>query len=374
MVFTGGLFMSLQQPEIDAEYFSLFDQEIFERIAERKKELAGRLLILCHHYQQENMVRFADLIGDSLKLAREAAAIHGPEFIIFCGVHFMAEAADILAQPHQKVMLPHLHAGCPMADMATVGAVTMAYRDLMQAGIVQDEVDLVPVTYVNSSAAIKAFVGERGGSVCTSSNAERVLAWALAKGEKVFFFPDEHLGRNSAVALGIPEDQICVWRRGELLGGNSVEELRRARILLWDGYCEVHMRFLPDHVRRWRLLEPDIRIMVHPECAQDVVRMADQYGSTEAIISAVNKSPSGSKWAIGTEMNLVERLQRQHPDKEIHLLSASPCQCTTMDCNQPVNLLWLLDNLAAGRVMNQIKVAPDVAAQARKSLEQMLCI
>jgi len=366
--------MSLQQPEIEAEYFSLSERDIFLRIAERKKELAGRLLILCHHYQKENMVRFADLTGDSLKLAREAAAIHGPEFIIFCGVHFMAETAHILAQPHQKVMLPHLHAGCPMADMATVGAVTMAYRELMQAEIVQDEMALVPMTYVNSSAAIKAFVGERGGSVCTSSNAERVLAWALAKGEKVFFFPDEHLGRNSAVALGIPEDQVCVWRRGELLGGNSVEELRRARILLWDGYCEVHMRFLPDHVRRWRLLAPDIRIMVHPECAHDVVRMADQYGSTEAIISAVNKSPSGSKWAIGTEMNLVERLQGQHPDKEIHLLSTSPCQCTTMDCNQPVNLLWLLDNLAAGRVMNQIKVAPDVAAQARKSLEQMLCI
>jgi quinolinate synthase len=366
--------MSLQQPEIEAEYFSLSEREIFIRIAERKKELAGRLLILCHHYQQENMFRFADLVGDSLKLAREAAAIHGPEFIVFCGVHFMAESADILARSHQKVMLPHLHAGCPMADMATVGAVSMAYRDLMQAGIIQNEEALVPVTYVNSSAAIKAFVGERGGSVCTSSNAERVLNWALAKGEKVFFFPDEHLGRNSALALGIPVDQICVWRRGELLGGNSVEQLRRARILLWDGYCEVHMRFLPDHARRWRLLVPDIQIMVHPECASDVVQAADHYGSTEAIIAAVNKSPAGSKWAIGTEINLVARLQRQNPDKEIHLLAQSPCLCTTMDCNQPVNLLWLLDNLAAGQVVNQIKVAPDVAIQARKSLEQMLSI
>ncbi|MEK6201784.1 MAG: quinolinate synthase NadA [Desulfobulbaceae bacterium] len=366
--------MSLQQADIGAEYFSLSEQQIFLRIAERKKELAGRLLILCHHYQQEGLFQFADLTGDSLKLAREAAAIHGPEFIIFCGVHFMAESADILAQPHQKVMLPHLHAGCPMADMATVGAVTMAYRDLLKAGIVENEVDVVPVTYVNSSAAIKAFVGERGGSVCTSSNAERVLAWALAKGEKVFFFPDEHLGRNSALGLGIPTEQICIWRRGELLGGNSVEQLRRARILLWDGYCEVHMRFLPEHVRRWRLLRPDIQIMVHPECASDVVSLADQYGSTEAIIAAVKNSPAGSQWAIGTEINLVARLQRQHPDKEIHLLASSPCQCTTMDCNQPVNLLWLLDNLAAGTVVNQIRVAPDVAAQALKSLEQMLCI
>ena len=366
--------MSLQQPEIDAKYFNLSELEIFTRIAARKKELAGRLLILCHHYQQENMFRFADLVGDSLKLAREAAAIHGPEFIVFCGVHFMAESADILARSHQKVMLPHLHAGCPMADMATVGAVSMAYRDLMQAGIVQNEEALGPVTYVNSSAAIKAFVGERGGSVCTSSNAERVLEWALAKGEKVFFFPDEHLGRNSSLALGIPVDQICVWRRGELLGGNSVDQLQQARILLWDGYCEVHMRFLPDHARRWRLLVPDIQIMVHPECASDVVQAADHYGSTEAIIAAVNKSPAGSKWAIGTEINLVTRLQRQNSDKEIHLLAASPCLCTTMDCNQPVNLLWLLDNLAAGQVVNQIKVAPDVAIQARKSLEQMLSI
>lgn len=366
--------MSLQQPDIEAEYYSLPEQEIFLRIAERKKELADRLLILCHHYQQESVFQFADLTGDSLKLAREAAAIHDREFIIFCGVHFMAESADILAQTHQSVMLPHLQAGCPMADMATVGAVSMAYRDLTQAGIIEDEAALVPVTYVNSSAAIKAFVGERGGSVCTSSNAERVLSWALGRGGKVFFFPDEHLGRNSAMALGIPAEQICVWRRGELLGGNSVEQLRRARVLLWDGYCEVHMRFLPDHVRRWRLQEPDIQIMVHPECASDVVRVADKYGSTEAIIAAVNNSPAGSKWAIGTEINLVARLQRQHPDKEIHLLAPLPCQCATMDRNQPVNLLWLLDNLAAGTVANRIRVAPDVAAMARKSLEQMLRI
>lgn len=366
--------MSLPQADIKAEYFSLSEQEIFLRITERKKELADRLLILCHHYQQESLFQFADLTGDSLKLAREAAAIHDREFIVFCGVHFMAESADILAQDHQKVMLPHLQAGCPMADMAAVGAVTMAYRDLVQAGIVQDEAAVVPVTYVNSSAAIKAFVGERGGSVCTSSNAERVLAWALTQGEKVFFFPDEHLGRNSAAALGIPADQICVWRRGELLGGNSAEQLRRARILLWDGYCEVHMRFLPDHVHRWRLLVPDIQIMVHPECPREVVEIADRYGSTEAIIAAVKKSPAGSKWAIGTETNLVERLQRQCPDKDIHLLAPLPCQCSTMARNQPLNLLWLLDNLAAGTVVNQIRVAPGVAALARKSLEQMLSI
>jgi quinolinate synthase len=366
--------MTFQQPDIEEDYFRLSESEIFARIIERKNELAGRLLILCHHYQQDGLFQFADLVGDSLKLAREAASLHGPEFIVFCGVHFMAESADILAQRHQKVLLPHLYAGCPMADMATAGAVAMAYTNLVHAGVVRDEATVVPVTYVNSSAAVKAFVGERGGSVCTSSNAQCVLAWALEKGEKVFFFPDEHLGRNSAIALGIPSEQICVWRRGELLGGNSVEQLQRARVLLWDGYCEVHMRFLPEHVRQFRLRVPEIQIMVHPECSADVVGIADRYGSTEAIISAVKESAAGSQWAIGTETNLVTRLQKQFPDKNIHLLAPIPCQCTTMDRNQPLNLLWLLDNLAAGRVVNQIRVPSEVAAKALKSLEQMLSI
>jgi len=366
--------MLLLQPDIEEEYFRLSESEVFSRIFKRKKELVGRLLILCHHYQQDGLFQFADLVGDSLKLAREAASMHGPEFIIFCGVHFMAESADILAQKHQKVMLPHLFAGCPMADMATAGAVAMAYKNLVQVGVAKEESTVVPVTYVNSSASVKAFVGERGGSVCTSSNAQRVLAWALKKGEKVFFFPDEHLGRNSAIALGVPPEQICVWHRGELLGGNSIEQLRKARVLLWDGYCEVHMRFLPEHVRQFRLRVPEIQIMVHPECSAEVVGIADRYGSTEAIITAVQESAPGSKWAIGTEINLVSRLQRQYPDKEIHLLAPIPCQCTTMDRNQPVNLLWLLDNLAAGIVVNQVKVPSDVAEKALTSLEQMLSI
>jgi len=366
--------MLLQQQDLGAEYFSLGREEILGRIATRKQELAGKLLILCHHYQQQDLFQFADLTGDSLKLAKEAAAISDREFIIFCGVHFMAESADILASPEQKVMLPHLHAGCPMADMATVGAVSQAYKELVSVGIVQDETEMVPVTYVNSSAAIKAFVGQREGSVCTSSNGEKVLQWALEKGEKVFFFPDEHLGRNSAAALGVPDDEVLLWRRGELLGGHTVEALKRARILLWDGYCEVHMRFLPDHVRQWRLKEPDIKIIAHPECPRDVVSIADLYGSTETIIAAVNDSPAGSKWAIATEINLVDRLKLNHPDKEIHLLAPTSCQCTTMDCNQPVNLLWLLDNLAKGEVKNQITVDPDTAAFAAKSLEQMLAI
>lgn len=366
--------MVLQQEDLGAEYYSLEREEILDRIGSRKEELRDDVLILCHHYQQEDLFRFADLTGDSLKLAKEASAISDREFLIFCGVHFMAESADILASPDQKVLLPHLHAGCPMADMATVGAVSQAYKDLVSAGIIKDEKDMVPVTYVNSSAAIKAFVGERDGSVCTSSNGEKVLQWALGKGEKVFFFPDEHLGRNSAAALGVPDERVLLWRRGELLGGHSVRELQQAKVLLWDGYCEVHMRFLPDHVRQWRLKEPDIQIIAHPECPRDVVSIADQYGSTETIISAVNDSPAGSKWAIATEVNLVDRLRNQHPDKDIHLLASSPCQCTTMDCNQPVNLLWLLDNIAAGNVKNQICVDFKTAKLAARSLEQMLAI
>lgn len=363
-----------KQQNIGSEYYGLSREEILDRISKRKVEFADNLLILCHHYQQQDLFQFADLTGDSLKLSREAAKVSDREFLIFCGVHFMAEAADILTGDHQKVLLPHLHAGCPMADMATTGAVVQAYKELLSVGIMQNEKDMVPVTYVNSSAAIKAFVGDRGGSVCTSSNGEKVLDWAINKGEKVFFFPDEHLGRNSASALGIPDEQILLWRRGELLGGHSVESLKQAKILLWDGYCEVHMRFLPEHIHQWKLKEPDINIIVHPECPKDVVSIADQYGSTEAIISAVAQSKSGSKWAIGTEINLVERLAREYPDKEIHLLAPTTCQCTTMDCNQPVYLLWLLDNLAAGKVKNQIIVSPEIAASAAKSLEQMLAI
>lgn len=364
----------LQQQDLGAEYYSLERAEILQRIAARKQELVDNILILCHHYQQQDLFQFADMTGDSLKLAKEAATVADREFLIFCGVHFMAESADILANDNQKVLLPHLHAGCPMADMATVGAVSQAYKELLSVGIVADEKAMVPVTYVNSSAAIKAFVGVREGSVCTSSNGERVLKWAMDKGEKVFFFPDEHLGRNSAAALGVPGDQVVLWRRGELLGGNSVEELQQAKILLWDGYCEVHTRFLPDHVRQWKLKEPDIKVIAHPECPRDVVSMADMYGSTETIIAAVKDSPAGSKWAIATEINLVDRLKRDYPDKEIHLLAPTSCQCTTMDCNQPVNLLWLLDNLTNGTVKNQITVDEKTAEFAAKSLEQMLAI
>lgn len=362
---------ALQQAEIGTAYLSETEERLFARIAARKEQLRDRLLILGHHYQQEAVYRFADFTGDSLKLAREAATARDREFIVFCGVHFMAESADILTATDQKVMLPDLRAGCPMADMAPIGKVAPAWRELAEA---TGGARTVPVTYVNSSAAIKALVGEHGGSVCTSSNAERVLTWALTQGEKVFFFPDEHLGRNSALALGIPEEEVVVWQREKPLGGNTAAQLRKARIILWNGFCNVHMLFTVAHVEHWRRKDPVIRIMVHPECRYEVVRLADRYGSTEGIIKAVREAPAGSRWAIGTEINLVDRLRREHSDKQVHLLAPFQCLCSTMYRIKPAYLLWILDHLAAGRVMNRIRVEPETAAKARLALDRMLAI
>lgn len=362
----------VQQIDIGAQYQGLEKQEILDRIAARKEELADSLLILGHHYQQDAVYRFADLSGDSLKLSREAAKVKDKKFLVFCGVHFMAEAADILAADHQSVLLPHLDAGCPMADMSTRPAIQAAWPELSAAAGVAEE-RIIPVTYVNSSADVKSFVGEHGGSVCTSSNAERVLKWALGKGELVFFFPDQHLGRNASFALDLPEDQVVLWRRGEPMGGCSREELAQAKVVLWDGYCEVHMRSFPEHVHYWRAISPQATIIVHPECRNEVLRLADLSGSTEAIIAAVAAGKPGSHWVIGTEINLVQRLALQHPDKTIHSLTPG-CLCPTMDAIKPVNLLWVLDNLAEGRVVNQVQVPADIADQARKSLDRMLAI
>lgn len=359
------------QTDIGSEYLSLDPEALGERIIARKKGLADRLLLLCHHYQQEAVFRHADATGDSLKLARVAAENHERELIVFCGVHFMAESADILTAAHQHVFLPDLRAGCPMADMAARPEVEEAWSEL---GACIDAERLVPVTYVNSSAAIKALVGEKGGSVCTSSNAERVLSWALSRGERVFFFPDEHLGRNSAAAIGIPDQQVILWHRDQPLGGNSPERVRQAKVILWDGYCTVHMQFQPSHVINWRQKDPRVRVIVHPECRREVVELADEYGSTEAIIKAVSQSPPGSKWAVGTEINLVRRLQEHYPDREVHSLSPFQCLCSTMYRIKPAYLLWVLDNLAAGREVNRITVAEETARMARRALERMLAI
>jgi quinolinate synthase len=361
--------VALQQVDIGSELYEQPEEILAERIAVRKKELGEKLLILCHHYQQESVYQFADMTGDSLKLAKHAAACKDKPYIIFCGVHFMAESADILTGDNQAVILPDLRAGCPMADMATRDEVSWAWNELEEAG---GSSRIIPVTYVNSSAALKAFVGERGGSVCTSSNAERVLTWALSRGEKVFFFPDEHLGRNSAMALGIKPEEIVLWNRDEYLGGNTPAAVRQAKVVLWNGYCTVHMQFNEAHVRMWREKDPEVRIIVHPECRHEVVAGSDQYGSTENIIKAVSGSPPGSKWAIGTEINLVNRLARLNPDKEIHSLSPFQCLCSTMYRIKPKYLLWVLDHLIAGEVKNQIRVDPETAKLARIALDRML--
>ena len=363
--------MALQQAEITSEIYGQAEEILIERIAARKQVLGDRLLVLCHHYQQESVYQFADMTGDSLKLAKHAAACNDRPYIVFCGVHFMAESADILTGNNQAVILPDLRAGCPMADMAGLDEVSWAWKELAQ---VADANRIIPVTYVNSSAAIKAFVGERGGSVCTSSNAERVLTWALERGEKVFFFPDEHLGRNSAIALGIDSGEIVLWNRDKNLGGNSAAAIKQAKVILWNGYCTVHMQFNAAHIRMWREKDPDVRIIVHPECRHEVVAGADKYGSTENIIKAVSGSPSGSKWAIGTEINLVNRLARLNPDKEIHSLSPFQCLCSTMYRIKPKYLLWVLDNLADGKIKNQITVDPETAKLAKIALDRMLQI
>ncbi len=345
------------------------NQDVFDKIVARKKELAGKVLILCHHYQQEDVFRFADLTGDSLKLAREAAEAEKMPYIIFCGVHFMAESADILTGDDQAVILPDLQAGCPMADMSSIEEVEQAWEELSK---VCDVERVIPVTYVNSSAKIKAFVGNRGGAVCTSSNAERVLTWALSKGDKVFFLPDEHLGRNSSKALGIADEAIVVWKRGEQLGGNSAEAVQNAKSILWNGFCHVHQEFVADQIVDWRAKVPGIKIIVHPESPYEVVHQADLYGSTEMIIAAVKESSPGTTWAIGTEINLVQRLKEQHPDKTIYLLAETACLCDTMSRVTPDNLLWVLDNLAAGKVVNQITVDAETAKGAKLALDRML--
>ena len=310
---------SLTQIEIGPEYCDQKEGVLAAKIAIRKQELGDDLLILCHHYQQDEVFAFAHETGDSLKLAKRAAEASDRRYIVFCGVHFMAESADILTSDRQAVILPDLTAGCSMADMASCEEVESAWQELAALTKVER---IIPLTYVNSSARLKAFVGEHGGSVCTSSNAERVLAWGLARGEKVFFFPDEHLGRNSAHALGLPAEQVVLWTRGEKLGGLTPEALLRAKVILWDGYCTVHMQFSADQILALRQEDPKIRVIVHPECRQEVVLAADLYGSTETIIKAVAESPTGSSWAVGTEINLVKRLARQYPDK--HIRSVSP--------------------------------------------------
>jgi quinolinate synthase len=348
------------------------DPDLVARATAAKAALGSRVFVLGHHYQRDEVIQFADVTGDSFKLAREAAARPDAEFIVFCGVHFMAESADILTGGDQRVILPDLAAGCSMADMAVLGQVETAWEHFTDLGIAGD---VVPVTYMNSSADIKGFVGRTGGVVCTSSNAPRALDWAFERGEKVFFLPDQHLGRNTAVLeMGFSLDDCVLYDPHKPHGGLTDQQLRDAKMILWRGHCSVHGRFTIDSVRAVRERVPGVQVLVHPECTHEVVRAADLVGSTEFIIKTLDAAPPGSAWAVGTELNLVRRMALAHPDKQITFLDRTVCYCSTMNRIDLPHLVWSLEELVAGRVPNQISVDPDTAHHARVALDQMLAL
>jgi quinolinate synthase len=363
-------------------YKSLSNEELAKRIKAIKAEFGARLLVLGHHYQQDEVIALSDLQGDSYQLSQMAAASSECRYIAFCGVHFMAETADILANRPDKlaeragervmVVLPDLAAGCSMADMAAIEQVEAAWEEMGEA---IDTADVTPVTYINSAASLKAFCGRYGGIVCTSSNAAAVLKWSFERRSRVLFFPDQHLGRNTAKAMGIPLDQMCVWDpHAAELGGNSRQQIERSKVLLWQGHCSVHAMFRPEHVDMFRAKYPGIKVLVHPECSMEVVDKSDARGSTSKIIKTVREAPAGTKWAIGTELHLVNRLKHEHPEQEIHFLSPVVCMCATMYRIDLAHLAWSLENLAAGTPVNVIRVDDDTAHQALVALERMLVV
>jgi quinolinate synthase len=367
---------TVRAPEIEAgvgcdfdSYLLVPDNTLDDRIAAAKDRLRDDVVILGHHYQRDEVIRFADFRGDSLKLSFQASEAEG-RYIVFCGVHFMAESADILRREHQTVILPDLNAGCSMADMADIGQVEAAWGELSSLGGLKT----TPVAYMNTTAAIKAFTGEHGGSICTSSNAAAVMQWAFERGDKVFFLPDEHLGRNTGYRMGIPLDQMIVWDPYQELGGNTPEAIRNARVLLWKGYCSVHQRFTPQQVERVRREHPGIRVIAHPECRFEVAQAADEIGSTEGIIKAIKASPAGTEWAVGTEIHLVNRLGKELKDHKVISLDPSVCVCTTMFRITPHHLLWALENLGSGNVVNQISVDERTRHYARIALDRMLSL
>jgi len=359
-----------RQERIPREYFKMSGPERDARIWALKRTLGEELVILGHHYQRDEVIQFADFRGDSFKLSQQAAGRGDAEYILFCGVHFMAESADILSQPHQKVILPNLEAGCSMADMAKSDDVQAAWDALAGLGIS----DVVPITYMNSAAALKAFCGRNGGIVCTSSNAGRVFDWAFARGEKLFFFPDEHLGRNTGVKKGIPTEQMVVWDPFLPLGGNTPEALQAAKLILWKGYCSVHARFSVEQIAAARAEYPGVNIIVHPECRLEVMQAADCDGSTEFIIDSITAAPAGTTWGVGTEINLVNRLNAELPDKHVFCLDPVICPCSTMYRVHPAYVLWSLEHLAQGKIVNQITVDPNTARDALVALDRMLAV
>jgi quinolinate synthase len=362
--------LSERQP-LPEQFLGLSDEEMDRRIGAARAALGRRVVILGHHYQRDEVIKFADYTGDSFKLARQVGAHPEAEFIVFCGVHFMAESADVLSAEHQQVILPDLAAGCSMADMAEPEQLEMCWSDLEQMG----QRSIVPVTYINSAASIKAFCGERGGVVCTSSNAAATLKWAWARGEQILFLPDQHLGRNTAYALGVPLDQMVVWDPNEIWGGLEPEAVKRARIILWKGHCSVHTRFTVRQIENLRAQHPGLRVIVHPEVTWEVVQAADESGSTEHIIKRVTESPEGSIWAVGTEIHLVNRLARQvHPARTVLSIDQFGCLCSTMFRVSPNHLLWTLEGLLEGRVHNRIVVPDDRKYWTKVALDRMLSI
>jgi quinolinate synthase len=360
----------LQIPLPD-DYTLASPDELSARIRTAKDTLGDRLLVLAHHYQRDEVYRWADASGDSFKLARFAADNAIATDIVFCGVHFMAESADVLTGPHQRVVLPDLNAGCSMADMADIDQVEEAWEAI---GNIVDVARVIPITYMNSSAALKAFVGRHGGAVCTSSNARAVLEWALARGDRVLFFPDQHLGRNTGYDMGFGATDMRVWNPRLELGGLEERDVKEATLLLWKGHCSVHQRFRPEHIAAARAQYPGVEVIVHPETAHEVVALADRVGSTERILDWVEAAPPGAVMAIGTEVHMVQRLAASHPDKTIFTLDPLICPCSTMFRIDEPHLLWVLDHLVAGDIVNQIVVEPDTAEWARVALQRMLDI
>jgi quinolinate synthase len=344
------------------------------RIRAAREILGEQCVVLGHHYQRDEVIQFSDYRGDSWRLSELASQAEG-RYILFCGVHFMAESADVLARPDQVVILPDLNAGCSMADMAEISQVEDAWDQFVRLGLTTEQGrGITPLTYMNSAAAIKAFVGERGGAVCTSSNATAAMHWAFASNEKIFFLPDQHLGRNTGYAMDIPLDEMVVWDPYQLQGGQSAEKLRKAKVILWKGHCSVHQRFLPEHADRIRERHEGIQVVVHPECRWEVCQKADDIGSTDKIRRLVSAAPAGAKFAIGTEIHLVNRLAKEHPDKMVVTLNDSGCLCTTMYRISPQHLAWALENLVEGNVVNQVKVRPSVKHWAKVALDRMLQI
>ncbi len=364
----GTEFTMLFQPPLPPKYASLTPDELTLAVAERKRQLGKRLVILGHHYQQDEVIQFADFTGDSLKLSQIGAKQKDAEFIVFCGVHFMAESADILTEDRVAVILPDLSAGCSMADMAEIDQLEEAWEFLVD----ECGADVAPITYVNSAASIKAFCGGHGGACCTSSNARKVLEWALSQSEKVIFLPDQHLGRNTGYAMGIALDDMVVYDPRRPNGGLTPQQARDAKVFLWKGHCSVHGLFSVAQCDDIRRTDPDCRILVHPECPWEVVQKADLAGSTEFIIKTVTESPVGSRWAIGTEIHLVNRLASNNPDKMVRSLAGIQCLCTTMYRIDLRHLLWVLDELTAGRIVNRIMVDLETKRLARVALERML--